>query len=337
MCDTLADVDIDALRASRTPAWDRLHELARTRRLDGDEIDELSILYRTSTADLAAVRAENPDPDVIRSLSRDLAAARARLTGTAGASASAVSRWFRVSLPAALYLSRWWIVGVTAACLAVSAIQAWWLLRDPTTFAALGSPSQLENYARHDFVAYYSQDTHAQFGASVWFNNAFIALQCVGGGITGLYPAYVLFSNAQSVGTAAAIVIQYAGPAQFFSFILPHGLPELTAIFISGAAGLRVFWSLLVPGSRTRLRAVASTGRAMVTIALGMVILLFVSGVLEGFVTPSGLPVPVKVAAGSLVVIGVWVYILVPGRRAARAGWSGDLEEDAGYSLPIAV
>ena len=336
MCDTLADVDIDALRASREPAWDRLHELARTRRLDGEQIDELSLLYRTTTADLATVRARVPDPDVIRILSRDLAAARARLTGSAGASAHAVSHWFRVSLPAALYHTRWWIVGVTLAFLTVSGIQAWWFLHDPTSFAALGSPSQLEAYAKNDFVAYYSQDTHAQFGASVWFNNAFIALQCIGGGITGLYPAYVLFSNAQSLGTSAAVVIHFAGPAQFFSFILPHGLPELTAIFISGAAGLRVFWALLVPGPRTRVEAVASTGRAMVTIALGMVILLFVSGLLEGFVTPSGLPVAVKIAAGGLVVVGVWPYILLIGRRAARAGWSGDLEEDAGYTLPVA-
>lgn len=328
-------MDIDALRASRGPAWDRLRELARTRRLDGEEIDELSLLYRTTTADLAAVRARVPDPDLIRALSRDLASARARLTGTAGASAYAVSHWFRVSLPAALYRTRWWILGVTLSFLAVAAVQAWWFLHDPSSFAALGSPLQLETYARNDFVAYYSQDTNAQFGASVWFNNAFIALQCIGGGITGIYPAYVLLSNAQSLGTSAAVVIQYAGPTQFFSFILPHGLPELTAIFISGAAGLRVFWALLVPGARTRTQAVASTGRAMVTIALGMVILLFVSGLLEGFVTPSGLPVWVKVTAGTLVVAGLWVYILLPGRRAARAGWSGDLEEDAGYSRPV--
>lgn len=330
-------MDIDALRAARGPAWDRLRALARRRRLDGEEIDELSLLYRTTTADLAAVRARTPDADLIRALSRDLASARARLTGTAGASAHAVSHWFRIALPAALYHTRWWILGVSVAFVAISAIQAWWFLHDPASFAALGSPSELETYARNDFVAYYSQDTHAQFGASVWFNNAFIALQCVGGGITGVYPAWVLLSNAQSLGTSAAVVIEYAGASRFFSFILPHGLPELTAIFISGAAGLRVFWALLVPGARTRVRAVASTGRAMVTIALGMVVLLFVSGLLEGFVTPSGLPVWVKVGAGTLVVLGLWVYILVPGRRAARAGWSGDLEEDAGYSRPVAA
>lgn len=329
-------MDIDALRASRGPAWTRLHELGGRARLDGPEIDELALLYRQGAADLASVRAQNPDPDLIRALSRDLAAARGRLTGTAGASTRAVSRWFRVSLPAALYGIRWWILGVTAAFLAVAALQAWWLLRDPSLFASVGSPSQLERYARHDFVDYYSQDTSAQFGASVWLNNAFVALQCVGGGITGFFPVYALYQNAANIGLSAAIVIEYAGPAQFFAFILPHGVPELTAVLIAGAAGLRVFWALLVPGPRTRVEAVASTGRAMVTIALGLVILLFGSGLLEGFVTPSGLPVGVKIALGVALTAGVWAYILVVGSRAARAGFTGDLEADSGYAVPVA-
>lgn len=329
-------MDIDALRAARSPSWRRLHDLARRDSLRGPEIDELALLYRQGASDLASVRVQNPDPDLIRALSRDLAAARARLTGVSGASARAISRWFRVSLPAALYETRWWILGVTAACLTVAAIQAWWLLRDPSLFASIGSTSELEQYARHDFVDYYSQDTHSQFGTSVWFNNAFIALQCVGGGITGVYPIYVMYQNALSIGLSGAVVIHYAGAAQFFAFILPHGLPELTAIFIAGAGGLRVFWSMMVPGGRTRIQAIASTGRSMVTIALGLVLLLFVSGMIEGFVTPSGLPVWVKISLGSLVVIGVWVDILVVGRRASRAGFTGDLEEDAGFDRPTA-
>ena len=84
------------------------------------------------------------------------------------------------------------------------------------------------------------------------------------------------------------------------------------------------------------MHAVASTGRSMVTIALGLVILLFISGVLEGFVTPSGLPVWVKIALGSLVTIGVWAYILIQGKRASQAGYTGDLEEDAGHAAPVA-
>ena len=79
-------MDIDALKASHMRHWNRFHQLAHSRRLTGPEIDELSVLYRQVTADLAKVRSQNPDQDVISYLSGELLHARARLTGTAGAS-----------------------------------------------------------------------------------------------------------------------------------------------------------------------------------------------------------------------------------------------------------
>lgn len=336
MCDTLADMDTDALRAAHGGNWKRLHTLAGKYRLNGNEIDELALLYRQGTADLAAVRSLNPDADVIKQLSSDLARSRARLTGTRGASWEAVSRWFRVHLPAALWDIRWWTVGVMLSFIVVAALQAWWILRDPQMFSLLGTKMELEAFAHDDFVQYYSQDTNAQFGMAVWLNNAYVSLQCVGGGITGVFPVYVLIQNAQSVGVVAAVVIEFAGPWHFFRFILPHGLPELTAIFISAAAGLRVFWAVVVPGPMTRRQAIGRAGRAMMTVAGGVVILLFVSGILEGFVTPSDLPDAAKVFLGAVVTIGVWVYTLVVGGRAARSGFSGDLEEDAGHFRAVA-
>ncbi|WP_026460054.1 stage II sporulation protein M [Schaalia suimastitidis] len=330
-------MDIDALRAARRDNWNRLHTLCRKGRLSGAEIDELAALYRQGTADLADVRALSPDTDVIRQLSADLAQARGRLTGTQGASAAAISRWFRLSLPSALYQIRWWTLGVMGAFIFIAAIQVWWLIRDPHVFTYMGSASELEAFAKDDFVAYYSQDTHAQFGASVWLNNALIAVECVGAGVTGIFPVYVLINNAISIGQTAAVVIEYGGWWHFFRFILPHGIPELTAIFIAGAAGLRVFWTLLVPGSLTRGRAVGIAGRTMVTVAGGLVILLFVSGVLEGFVTPSALPDWFKITLGALVTGGVWVYTWVIGGNAYKAGYTGDVQYDAGYEAPTAA
>ncbi|MCD4556748.1 stage II sporulation protein M [Schaalia sp. lx-100] len=329
-------MNIEALEVAHSTNWQRLHELSRRRRLDGKEIEELTALYQQGTADLAEVKTLMADPDITRRLSRDLAQARARLTGTTGGSIEAISRWFCLVLPAALYQIRWWIVGVTTVFLLVSSAHALWILWHPSYFAYLGSEEALKSYAQKSFVKYYSQDTSAEFGISVWFNNAFIALQCVGAGITGFYPIQVLFANAASIGTTAAIVIQFGGVWHFFRFILPHGLPELTAVFISGAAGLRIFWALIVPGSLTRMRAVAQAGRTMVTVAGGLVILLFISGMLEGFVTPSSLPDAVKITAGSLVVIALALYICVLGRRAYMAGYSGDIEKDAGYDYVTA-
>lgn len=324
-------VDIDALVATRTSDWERLRLLTRTRRLHAEDIDELSHLYRRVTSDLALLKAGDtaqPDPDLAAVLSRDLAAARARLTPTSGASLASFAHWWRATLPAALHRIRWWSIGVAVLFTLIAVVRAARLLHDPTLLSTLGSPSELETYARNEFVAYYSQDTPSEFASSVWFNNAFIALQCVGGGITGIYPAWVLLMNAEQVGTAAGIVTHVAGAWHFLRFILPHGIPELTAVIISGAAGMRVCWSLLVPGALPRVQAVARTGRTMVTVALGMVALLFLSGLIEGFVTPSELPSAVKVGIGALLTVGVWVLTFVVGARARSDGEDGDLIDD---------
>ena len=329
-------MDIDALQLARKDQWDRMRVLSRQRTMSGAQVDELARLYQITAGDLAAVRSQTPDADLQRTLSVSIGRARAALTGTQGMNGHAIAYWFRRALPAALYRTRWWILGVTAAFIVFATWQAWALMSDPTAMGLIGTASQLENYAKHDFVQYYSQDTHAEFGLSVWVNNAWIAVVCIGAGITGVLPIKMMLDNALNLGVSAAIVIHYASPAQFFSFILPHGLPELTAIFTAGGAGLRTCWSMLVPGHRTRLQAVAHTGRSMMTVAGGCVLLLLVSGFLEGFVTPSSLPVWFKIAAGVLVVVAFWVLIFSTGRRAAQEGATGDLETDTGYSQPVA-
>ena len=76
----------------------------------------------------------------------------------------------------------------------------------------------------------------------------------------------------------------------FFGLILPHGMLELTAVFVAAGTGLRLFWAWVEPGPRTRSQALAEEGRAAFAIAVGLVGVLAVSGFIEGFVTPSGLP-----------------------------------------------
>jgi hypothetical protein len=108
---------------------------------------------------------------------------------------------------------------------------------------------------------------------------------------------------------------------------------ELTAVFVACAAGLKIFWAVVSPGQRTRGQSVAAEGRSLITVALGLVLVLFVSGLVEGFVTPSPLPVWAKLGIGAAVLSGYWAYTLILGRRASQSGASGDLtDHDAGYT-----
>ena len=327
-------MDLDAFSAVRGAQWARLDELARRRRLTGAESDELVRLYQSVATDLSTVRSSAPDPATVSRLSDLLGRARAAIAGAHEPAWTDVTRFVVVSLPAALYRIRWWTLAVTTSCVVLAVIAAWWVATQPDALAAMGTPSERDEYVNDAFAQYY--DPSAGFAAMVWTNNAWIAAQCVGLGISGVWPLFVLVNNAVQVGATGGMMAESGQLDVFLSLIAPHGLLELTAVFVAGAAGLRIFWTWVDPGHRPRLRALAEEGRALFTVAVGLVGVLAVSGLIEGFLTGSALPWAVKIAVGLLALAGFWTYTVVLGRRAVAAGETGDLDADrAGQVLPV--
>ena len=303
--------------------------------LSGAETDELVALYRTCARHLSRVRSAAPDPQLIAELSSRVAAARGRLTGTREVRSHSVRRFILQSVPAALYRIRWWTCGVMVAEIALALVVGAWTLRSPEAMAALGTP---DTYAHEAFESYYSTYSAPDFAAAVWTNNARIAAICVAGGITGFLPLYMLYQNAVSVGQSGAILADHDMLGVFLSLISPHGLLELTCIFIAGAAGLKLFWTMLVPGSRRRAAALAAEGRALITVAVGLTVALAIAGLIEAFVTPAPIAWPVKITIGAGALALLWAYTLILGRSAVAVGATGDLEDDdeAGYVQPEA-
>lgn len=328
-------MDLDAFSAVRAAQWVRLDELARRRRLTGAQSDELVRLYQSVATDLSTVRSTAPDPATVSRLSDLLGRARTAIAGAHDPAWGDVTRFVVVALPAALYRIRWWTVAVMVASLALAVLSGWWIATHPAALAQLMTPSERKAYVEGAFAQYYHPS--AGFAAMVWTNNAWLTAQCIGLGITGVMPLYVLVNNAVQVGAVGGMMAQYGRLDVFLSLISPHGMLELTAVFVAGAAGLRIFWTMIDPGHRTRMRALAEEGRALFTVVIGLVGVLAVSGTIEGFLTGSALPWAVKIAVGALVTAGFWAYTLVLGRRAVAAGETGDLDADrAGHTLPVA-
>ena len=328
-------MDLDAFERARTADWARLDALVRLRRRTGAEADELVRLYQSVATDLSSVRSAAPDPEMVTRLSMLVGRARVAIAGTHEPSWRDVTGFVAVALPAALYRIRWWTVGVTVAFLLLSVTAGVWVATQPEALASMGTPSQQEEYVENSFAEYYTPG--AGFAAMVWTNNAFLTAVCIATGITGIGPVYFLASNAISVGAAGGMMAAHGYLDVFLQLIAPHGLLELTAVFVAGAAGLRIFWTWVDPGPRTRGTALAQEARALFTVAIGLVGVLAVSGLIEGFVTGSGLPWSVKVGIGVVALAAFWTYTLVLGRRAVRAGHTGDLDADrAGYVLATA-
>lgn len=334
-------MDVDAFVAARQADWARLGELAgRRQRLSGGEVDELVALYQRTATHLSMVRSASPDPALVARLSALVARARAAVTGASVPAWDQVARFFAVSFPVAVLRAwRWW-VPAAAGSLLVAALVGWWVATHPEVQAAIAAPEEIRTLTRPGgaFERYYSENPASAFAARVWTNNAWIAAQSlVFGALLGLPALYLLAVNAVNIGVAGGLMAAAGRLDVFFGLILPHGLLELTAVFIAAGTGLRLGWTVVDPGPDRRGTALAREGRAAVTLALGLAVVLLLSGVVEAFVTPSGWPTAARVTVGAVAAAGFLGYVLVCGRRARRAGETGDLAaEETGDQRPTA-
>ncbi|MGC4173823.1 stage II sporulation protein M [Demequina sp.] len=330
-------MDIDSFSAVREERWAQLKQLSRSRKLTGAEADQLTRLYQSTAGDLSAVRSAAPEPSLISRLSVLLAQARVWLTGSHGSATGDFRRFFARTLPAGLYRVRWWGVTVSLVVLVCSFIAGWWTLNHPDSLELVGDAQSRAEFANEAFASYYTDYSNESFAAQVWTNNAWLALLCLAFGITAYLPLMLMYNTVIQLGVAGAIMAEANGLDVFFSLIIPHGLLELSAVFVAAGAGLRLFWVMLVPGKRSRGQALAEEGRVTFAVGIGLALALFASGLIEGFVTPSSMPWWLKIVIGIIACAAFWAYVFVGGRAAAREGVTGDVEGDFATELAPVV
>jgi len=115
-------------------------------------------------------------------------------------------------------------------------------------------------------------------------NNVGIAFQCyVTGVLLGLGSLFFLVSNGLIIGAVAGFVAARGFGGTFFPFVATHSAFELTAIVLSGAAGMRIGRAVLLPGRLPRLEALQAAARETSFIMFGAAVMLLIAAVLEAF------------------------------------------------------
>lgn len=151
-------------------------------------------------------------------------------------------------------------------------------------------------------------------------NNVGIAFRCFATGIFfGAGTIFFLIYNSIFMGTVTGYLLAHGHSERFFSFVISHGAFELTAIVISGAAGLVIGHLLLNPGPYTRGEALKQRGLVGVKLALGAGGMLGVAALVEAFWSPSGAPPLAKYIVGSVFWVLVILYLSLAGRGARAA------------------
>ncbi|MFE9952034.1 stage II sporulation protein M [Streptomyces sp. NPDC005531] len=335
-------MDLDVFVTAHRTEWDRLdHLLHRGRRLTGTEADELVALYQRTATHLSLIQSSAPDPMLIARLTQLVARARSTVTGTRRASWRDATRFLTAGFPAAVYRSRHWWIPTAVLSTLLAALMGWWIGTHPDVQSAIAAPEDLRRLTSPggEYETYYSSHPAASFAAQVWTNNAQAAAMClVLGAFLCLPVIWILFVNVLNLAVGIGLMSSAGRLDTFLGLILPHGLLELTAVFVAAGTGLRLGWTVIDPGPQTRRSALAQQGRAAIGMAIGLALVLFVSGVIEGFVTPSVLPTWGRIAIGIAAELAFLTYVYVLGGRAARAGEAGDVDAtERSAELPAAA
>ncbi|HUJ33810.1 MAG TPA: stage II sporulation protein M [Solirubrobacteraceae bacterium] len=318
-------MNLETFLQQRSSKWDALErDLAasvRPGRLPPERTLEVGREYRAVVADLAFARRRFPGDPVVDRLERLALAGRqaiysGRPRNAAGALLEfATTGYWRLVIgePGVLAVA---VIALIAPCV----LAAIWALHDPA--AALGLVPGVFKGAAHPHVRHLplGAATQAVLASSIFTNNIRVAFLAFAGGLTlGFGTIALLVYNGALLGALAGITIQAGNFSVFVRYVAPHGLLELSCIAVSGAAGLRLAWALIDPGTLPRGASLRAAARPAVTLALGTAPWLVVAGLTEGFVTPRGLPLGAALAVGVFWFAVYWSLVAIRGHSRARA------------------
>lgn len=313
--------------------WDEYHALlerARTRglpRLPEAEVSRFAALYREIAADLARARTYGGSRELVYTLEREVGAGHNLLYRPPRRSWRRLKEWMTAGFPALVRL-RWRPIALASAFFYVPTLLTFAAVRmDPDRAREMVHPVMMaraeEAGAKERAGVGYVEvpDVHMPIMATeIITNNVQVSFTAFAGGIlAGLGTVASLVFNGVHLGSVAALFANHGASLHLWTFVLPHGVIELTAICIAGGAGFLLAAGILLPGRRTRREALVRRGREAVSLLGGVVMLLLIAGLIEGFISPARIPRPLKLSFAALFAVLLLAYLFGSGRDEAEA------------------
>jgi uncharacterized membrane protein SpoIIM required for sporulation len=182
-----------------------------------------------------------------------------------------------------------------------------------------GFKDSLEQWKSGNVTGKAADSHNAVYASSLMTNNIQVSFLAFALGVLGgILTVYVLFLNGCILGAFCAAVAQSGQLHNFWPGVLPHGVVEISAIFMAGGAGLSLGWAVLAPGAWTRRDAIALAARDSVKLVVGTVALLVFAGFVEGFLSHSQLPRGFKLGFAAVSGVALYGYLMLSGRTDER-------------------
>src|SRR5882762_7728044 len=262
------------------------------------EIPAFAAQYREVAADLARARTYQVDPRVITYLERVVTAGHNALYRARGKERTPLPHYILRDFPAAVVQS-WRYVLLAFLLFAIPAAVGYRMIRDrPALAEEIVSPVMVaraeeaaENQVEGRGYAQASKEDRPVAAALIMSNNINVSFGTFVGGLTGgLLTAWLLFVNGMMLGLVIGLFQNYQAMNYLLTFVLGHGVLELSAIFISAGAGFRLAKAMIAPGDRTRRDALVVEGRIAARMIGAVVTLLAIAGTIEGLLSTSAAP-----------------------------------------------
>lgn len=297
--------------------WKALEELSGIinkkgiKALPSKEVKRFLHIFRQSSHHLAYARTHYPQSSLVGYLNALIGKCHSHVYAVRKLSPESMIRYVAYEFPALLKTFRWYVLG-SFGFFALGAIISLILVYLNPANAALFLPKEMIEGIKSGAVGE-GEWNYPLMSSFIMFNNISVALRAFVLGITlGLGTLYVLFLNGALLGALTGLIYIYGNPVQYWSLILPHGIIELTAIFISGAAGLLIAKHILLPGEHSRAHALVNGAKKAASLLLGITLMLVIAGIIEGFFTPLEISEWAKLAFAAVMAVALTVYFLIP-------------------------
>ena len=314
---------IDRFINQRKNAWQRLEDLLKLldtstlKRLRREEVRELGRIYRRTASDLAIARAESRDPRLINYLNSLVIRAHGRIYRAESHGWKRILQFFTNELPQT-FRRTWRYTVLAFSVFMVFAIFGFVGTRyDPEFSELVGVDPAFREMNIETKTHWWEQLNEGnQVGASaIMANNIQVTIYTFALGATcGIGTLFYLAVNGANIASVVALTYRAGFGNDLVTFMVGHGVIELSCIFIAGGAGLLIGSAMIMPGNMTRADALKTRGMEAVRLMIGVAILLVVAGTIEGFISPAPIDPRIKYTVAALTGVTLYSYLLLVGR-----------------------
>lgn len=317
----------------RKSAWQRLEDLltlldsSSLRRLHREEVRELGRIYRRTASDLAIARAESRDPRLINYLNSLVIRAHGRIYRADAQASHRIRNFFARDFPRT-FRKTWRYTATAFVVFMVFGLAGFLGTWHDVEFSELAGISPMWRQMNIETRTRWWEELNEanQVGSSsILTNNIFVTfLAFAYGAFFGIGTLYIMAMNGAMIGAVLALTYREGFGNDLVTFMIGHGVIELSCIFIAGGAGMMIGFAILVPGDLSRADALKARGIEAIRLIAGCVPLLVLAGIIEGFISPAPINPAFKFGIAALTGIALYSYLLLAGRdeKAAEEGKS---------------